>query len=376
MSSVFTALFGRFFYMFIPIWIYRITNDAEFVPLGSTFASLGAILMSFLAGFIVDSFSKKNVFILSNLSLALIFFSFIIFNFKNIYFLYASIFIIIGLTKLIYTTRVTLINQMVEGDDLLKVNSRLGLIFSCSLLIAPLITSLKVNDLSLNIIYTIFFIFFIVTTVLASGIKNPLNYTFKVKKKKLTAVSSFKVVFNNKVLKYNIIFFSVLTIAAQFYTSLIYLFIGESFQNNEGTFALLIAIQGGGSIISNFFMDYLKNKLSYFNLIFFSCIMVGIAEISYLIFPNTILMFIMIFIAGFFNQIVMIFTSFMFQEKCSKDILGQAISVRQTISNLTAISASLLCALLIVFFDARSILIGSLILLIPTAASIVHKFSK
>ncbi|WP_436889234.1 MFS transporter [Mammaliicoccus sciuri] len=374
-ATVFSSLSNRSFLIIIPIWLYHIKANQESIAFANLIETLAMFLFGFISGYIVDILNKKNLVIFCNI--LPIFLLVLVFIQESLYmstfYIFILTFLLVSFNRIINTCRIVEINMIFDDKKDVKVaNTLLGVIFSFSLTIGPLIAAALESSLGIKSILVFNIISFVIVILLYKNITFHENTLSKKKNFFSILKKGYVSIKDDKNLVLGVIYLSSFMFFSGMSVPLIFIFIKDVVNGPNSLYNVLITCQGAGSLAGTFFIQKITSKIGDRRTILYSSIIIMICSISYYIYPNANLIIGMTVIVGFFQQISMVLSSSSYQSLIPSDLIGTLFSFRQTIGTMSMVIGKLFSILLLSFLNVQYILIFSTLFILLSCVASYH----
>lgn len=265
----FLSMLGDYvFSISLYIWVYKSTGSAAALSSSIFFQFLPRLIMSPIAGIVVDKFDKKKVLIISDLLRALILSGlFFLQSADKIILVYLIIIINAAITMIARPAKSAVVPLVIQKDLLIKYNSFKELTESLVLVLGPAIGGILAAA-GFNFVITIDILSFIVSAVLISFItvKQTLQTQVDLNKQNFAVKAGLKYagrLFRDDNVFSGLVIITILMALAQGGINVLFLpFLLEVVKASEVQFGVVLAFQGMGSVIGSIlagsYSDYSK----------------------------------------------------------------------------------------------------------------------
>lgn len=328
-SKGMSSLSGVFSSFMLNLWLFDKTNSYTIFILNTTATSLVPLLMSIPAGFIADRFNKARILMMTDLSIAFLFFLLICITALDIFnlMLYISIIFLIAIAnEFRYTAMTAIIPELVGKQELMKYNGIQQVFRGASIIVAPIIGALSYEfiriyyALSFSILvqfYSLFILNKIANTVKLTSKENKTVIGIDYKK-------IFRWIWNDRLLRIYLISFTFISALLASYTAIITPYILEVF--DKKTLVFVTICQGFGLLLSGFLSVKLK-KFDENSIYQYSVTLIG-SSIFCIGFVKDIVLFLFSFLLGLGIGMVASSNQTIWQKNTPMEIQGRVVSIR------------------------------------------------
>ncbi|MFD2170758.1 MFS transporter [Tumebacillus lipolyticus] len=370
LGTILTSFFGRMFTFLIPIWVYEATKSDVYVSASNVVTMVATLVVGVMSGVYIDRHSKKNLLVWTQLLTALVLLLPLISEnlFNQPLLILSLIFIITGLSRIMYTTRVAIINTIVSKDELITANSMMASLFSFSMVLGP--SALGAGLLIIG--YQGFFwvsvaLFFLSAAFSLRLVLDESKVKIKPKKGLITEITEgWQLLKGNRALFGSLLFTTIFMFSASIISGLIYLFLIDHEPDSAKIFTISASIQGVGSILGSILVTKVS-KLQVHRITAGTVFAIGLLDMVFLLFYSTATLLVVCFLNGILQQVTMILMGTLYQKNCPNEFVGRLVGFRQTFINLFSILAVTIAMALLVWFSPTSVMIAASVLILLSA---------
>lgn len=326
----FLSMLGDYvFSISLYIWVYGFTGSMVALSSSIFFQFLPRLIMSPIAGIVVDRFDRKKVLIIADSLRAFILSGlFFIQNTDKIIIVYLIILFNAAITMIARPAKSAIVPLVIQKELLIKYNSFKELTESLILVLGPAIGGILAAT-GFSFVIAIDIVSFIVSAILISTIslKENTQIQEKIKTKKFSFSGELKYAVN--LFKANHVFsgiasITVLMALAQGGINVLFLpFLLEVVKASEVQFGIVLAFQGMGSVIGSILAGVYSTYSKANWIIGGGALCSGIALLFYTTFPILNLVLIVALLEGIAIMGVFIFIPSLVQKYFKEENLGK-----------------------------------------------------
>lgn len=329
-SASFLSMLGDYvFSISLYIWVYNSTGSVVALSSSIFFQFLPRLIMSPIAGIVVDRFDRKKILIFSDLLRAFILSGlFFMQTADKIILVYLIILLNAAITMIARPAKSAIVPLVIEKELLIKYNSFKELTESIILILGPAIGGILAIT-GFDFVITVDIISFIISAILIATITLSKSVQNQEKIKSKTFCYSKEVNYVSNLFKNNRVFTGIATVTifvslAQGGINVLFLpFLLEVVKASEVQFGIVLAFQGVGSVIGSLvagvFTNYSKANWIIGGGVLFS----GIALLVYTTFPVLNVVLLVALLEGISIMGVFIFIPSLVQTYFQEENLGK-----------------------------------------------------
>lgn len=287
-TSFISKIGNKIYMIAVPILVYQITGSP--VYMGSMFfVQTIPILLSSYFGAFADTFSKKRLMLIANLiqfSVALLIGLLLKMNLLSIQLLFVFGFIISLSGAILGVSNESVIPEIVDRKELLKINSIYQFLDTFALLVGPSLGGLLLSLLSVQYVFYIDAITFIPLILAISTLKYTSVAIGNDKKESMhTKVKlGFKYVIGNRVLLTIMLLSCAINFAHGAIESMFVFFIKDELKLSNAYVGLIFSISAGAQLVFAMFSKYLVKKVSHKGILLNTQILSGVGVLIMVVF--------------------------------------------------------------------------------------------
>lgn len=356
------------------IMAYKWGLGAESLALYTFAVGLPWIVVSPIAGIIVDKLKTRNILLMTDMIRGFLVFSFIFID--NFYVLLSIVFLKSCIGTFFEPARQIAIKTLVPDTYLFQANSLNQFSIHSSKIIGPAFGSLILNYLGTEILFIIDSLsFFIASLIISLFIKFPSTKKLSTKRKHVKIhkeiIFGFSFIKSNPTLK-SLLLLNVFVFFNIFLFDSLGILLSKKMGFSETIFGFFITFVALGSVLGAGIVNQLEKKITFSKLILYSSIclsiMVVVTGLGGLGLLTTWLpfWFFVWFIIGICMSLIYIYYGYILQKTTPSNILGKVSSAGNALINLSMVISPIIGAFLsqIIGISGVFILSGTLILIV------------
>ncbi len=356
----FLSMLGDYvFSISLYIWVYGSTGSMVALSSSIFFQFLPRLIMSPIAGIVVDRFDRKKVLIIADLLRAFILLNlFFIQNTEKLIIVYLIILFNSAITMIARPAKSAVVPLVIKKELLIKYNSFKELTESLVLVLGPAIGGILAAT-GFSFVISIDVLSFIVSAILISTIslKETTQTQERVNNKKITFSGELKYVVN--LFRANHVFsgiasITVLMALAQGGINVLFLpFLLQVVKASEVQFGIVLAFQGMGSVIGSILAGAYSNYSKANWIIGGGAFCSGVALLIYTTFPILNIVFFVALLEGIAIMGVFIFIPSLVQRSFKEEHLGKVFGILDSFESGSLLISMGLSGILAGFWGIR-----------------------